>query len=79
MLGPHWWFNFGRALCEVIMPQDFYKVGSEGNLYWDTVGLNAYARDCAAWPGAPGDDLMHQSQFTLFGQCQKGVSLLREP
>lgn len=61
------------------MPQDFYKVGSEGNLYWDTVGLNAYARDCAAWPGAPGDDLMHQSQFTLFGQCQKGVSLLREP
>lgn len=48
------------------MPLKFYKVGPERDPHWDTVGLNAYARDCAAWPGDPGDDLMHQSQFTLF-------------
>lgn len=66
VLGAHWWFHFGEALCEVIMPSDFYKVGPEDDLRWDSLGLDAYARDCAAWPGTPSDDLMHQSQFTLF-------------
>jgi hypothetical protein len=48
------------------MPQELHKVGPRSDLHWDTVGLNAYARDCAAWPGAPDYDLMHQSQFSLF-------------
>ena len=66
MLGPHWWFHFGAALCEVIMPSHVYMVGPPHDLCWDNLGLSAYARDCTAWPGAPSDDLMHQSQFTLF-------------
>jgi len=66
VLGPHWWFHFGAALCEVIMPSGFYKVGPEHDRCWDTIGLKAYARDCAAWPGLPSTDSMNQSQFGLF-------------
>jgi hypothetical protein len=66
MLGPHWWFHFGAALCEVIMPPDFYKVGPENERRWDTLGSDALARDFAAWPGPPSDDLMLRSQFNLF-------------
>jgi hypothetical protein len=66
MLGTHWWFHFGAALSEVIMPAEFYQVGPSGNLRWDEIGLRAVARDWAAWPGPPSDDLMHRSQFNLF-------------
>ena len=66
MLGHHWWFHFGAMLCEVVMPEDFYKVGPQYDLQWDTLGSNVYARDCAAWPGVPSDDLMDRSQFNLF-------------
>jgi hypothetical protein len=66
VLGRHWWFHFGTALCEVIMPQDFYKVGPQCDLRWDRIGLDAYARDCAAWPGPPSDDLMYRSRFNVF-------------
>jgi len=66
ILGVHWWFHFGAALCEVIMPVEFYMVGPSGNMVWDDIGLKALARDWAAWPGAPSDDLMHRSQFNLF-------------
>jgi hypothetical protein len=65
-LGPHWWFHVGRALCEVIMPDEFYQVGRAGVLRWDQIGLRARARNWEAWPGAPSDDLTKQSQFTLF-------------
>ena len=27
ILGPHWWFHYGKALLDVIMPPDFYKIG----------------------------------------------------
>jgi hypothetical protein len=71
VLGKHWWFHFGRALCEVIMPPDFYMVGSEDDRQWDSLGLRAFASDCAAWPGAPSDDLVNQSRFSLFREIGK--------
>ena len=66
VLGTHWWFHFGKALCEVIMPEDFYKVGPPTNRQFDDIGLRALERDWAAWPGEPSDDLMDRSQFNLF-------------
>jgi hypothetical protein len=48
------------------MPVDSYKVGPQNDRRWDSVGLTAFARDCAAWPGLSGDDARHHSQFTLF-------------
>jgi len=48
------------------MPEDFYKVGSPGNRQFDEVGLRAFERDLAAWPGNPSDDLRERSQFNLF-------------
>jgi hypothetical protein len=65
-LGPHWWFHFGKALAEVIMPEDFYKVGPRGNREFDALGLRALERDWAAWPGERSDDLIQRSQFNLF-------------
>ena len=53
MLGKHWWFHFGAALCEVIMPPEFYQVGTANTLRWDEIGLKASARDWASWPGHP--------------------------
>ena len=66
VLGTHWWFHFGKALCEVIMPEDFYKVGPAANRQFDDFGLLALERDWAAWPGEPSDDVMMRSQFNLF-------------
>jgi hypothetical protein len=66
MLGRHWWFYFGRALCEVVMAEDFYKVGLPGNRHFDELGLRALERDWAAWPGEPSDDVVKRSQFNLF-------------
>ena len=76
VLGAHWWFHFGSALLEVIMPAEFYQVGSAEGLRWDEIGLRAYARDCAAWPGPPSDDLMLRSQFNLFRDI--GIYLYRD-
>jgi hypothetical protein len=76
MLGVHWWFHFGAALLEVIMPRRFYQVGPAESLRWDEIGLTAYARDCAAWPGPPSDDLMLRSQFNLFRDI--GIYLYRD-
>lgn len=64
-LGKHWWFHFGAALSEVIMPNDSYKVGPDGSKRWDDLGLNACAADWARWPGEVTDDLAQQSRFTL--------------
>jgi hypothetical protein len=66
MLGVHWWFHFGEALRDVIMPQESYMVGARKKMVWDDIGLRALARDWAAWPGPPSEDLMHRSQFNLF-------------
>ncbi len=66
MLGPRWWFHFGKALCEVIMPEDFYKVGPPDDRHFDELGLRALERDWAAWPGEPSADLMMRSQLNLF-------------
>jgi len=60
------WFHFGKALCEVIMPEDFYKVGPSANRQFDELGLRALERDWAVWPGEPCDDMMQRSQFNLF-------------
>lgn len=48
------------------MPAEFYQVGRSGDLYWDELGLKALARDWAAWPGSPAEDLMERSKFPLF-------------
>ena len=61
-----WWFHFGKALSEVIMSEDFYKVGSAEKRQLDDVGLRALERDWAAWPGEPSGHLMQRSQFNLF-------------
>ncbi|MEY2482402.1 MAG: hypothetical protein QOK24_930 [Verrucomicrobiota bacterium] len=66
LLGVHWWFHFGAALLEVIMPQEFYQVGPAGGLRWDEIGLRACARDWAVWPGQPSEDVMLRSHFNLF-------------
>jgi len=65
-LSAHWWFHFGKALCEVIMPEDFYKIGPPGNRQFDELGLRTLQRDWATWQGEPSDDLMNRSQFNLF-------------
>jgi hypothetical protein len=66
MLGPHWWFHFGKALSEVILPMELYKIGPSDALRWDDLGLNVCARDWANWPGKPTNDLLQQSHFNLF-------------
>jgi hypothetical protein len=66
MLGSRWWFHFGKALCEVIMPEDFYKVGPPEDRQFDSVGLRAIERDWAAWPGEPSLDVVTRSQFNVF-------------
>ena len=43
-LSKHWWFHFGKALSEVVMPEDFYKVGPIDGRKLDDVGFNAMAR-----------------------------------
>lgn len=65
-LGPRWWFHFGKALCEVIMPDDFYKVGPSDDRHFDELGLRAFEHDWATWPGEPSEDLIMWSQFNLF-------------
>ena len=65
-LSKRWWFHFGKALCEVIMPEDFYKVGPLDDRHFDDVGIRALERDWAAWPEEPSEDLMMRSQFNLF-------------
>ena len=47
------------------MPPDSYKVGPENDRQWDTLGSDAFARNWAAWPGPPSDDVMLHSQFNL--------------
>ena len=66
---------FGAALSEVIIPPDFYQVGPAESRRWDDIGLRACARDWAAWPGPPSDDLMLRSQFNLFRDI--GIHLVR--
>jgi hypothetical protein len=65
-LESRWWFHFGKALCEVVMPEDFYKVGPPGNREFDDFCLRALEHDLAAWRGQPSRDLMERSQFNLF-------------
>jgi hypothetical protein len=76
-LSPHWWFHLGGALCEVVMPPEFYQVGEPGNLKWNNLGLNAFGQDWNAWPNQPEADQMLQSQFELFRQV--GLLLFRDP
>jgi hypothetical protein len=64
-LSSHWWFHFGKVLCEVVMPADFYKVGPADDRRWDQVGLSAIGRDWAAWETEPSEDLILRSQFNL--------------
>jgi hypothetical protein len=66
VLGAHWWFHFGPALLDVVMPAEFYQVGPPENRRWDEIGLRAWVHDWAAQPGPPSDDLMLRSQFNLF-------------
>ena len=65
-LSKHWWFHFGKALLEVIMPADFYKVGPSDDRHFDDLGQRAFEHDWAVWNCEPSDDLMNRSQFNLF-------------
>ena len=66
VLGTRWWFHFGKALCEVIMSEDFYKVGPPADRQFDSLGLKALERDWAVWATEPSEDLIQRSQFNLF-------------
>jgi hypothetical protein len=55
----------GESLSQVIMPEDFYRVGSSGTRCIDTVGLRACRADWPSWPEIPGRDLVQRSQFNL--------------
>jgi hypothetical protein len=48
------------------MPEDFYEIGPSANRKFDDIGLRAFDRNWAAWPGEPSDDLMSRSQFNFF-------------
>ncbi len=65
-LSKHWWFHFGKALSDVMMPMDFYKIGLPQNRRFDDRGLRALERDLGTWPGELTDDLVKRSQFNLF-------------
>jgi hypothetical protein len=65
-LSPHWWFHFGKSLCEVVMPADFYKIGSLDCRYLDDVGLRAIENDWLAWGELPSETLIQRSQFNVF-------------
>ena len=41
-LGPHWWFHFSKSLSEVVLPVDFYKVGTPDNRVFDQLGLRIW-------------------------------------
>ena len=66
ILGPRWWFHYGMALSDVIMPADFYQVGPADDRHFDDIGLRAWSRDWTAWQTEPTQDLIHRSQFNLF-------------
>ena len=42
---PHWWFHLGKALSDVIMPVEYYKVEQNGVIDFDEIGLNEYVRN----------------------------------
>jgi hypothetical protein len=65
-LSKHWWFHFGKALSEVVMPEDFYKVGPVDDRKLDDVGFNAMARDLGTWLDGCTQDLITRSQFNFF-------------
>jgi len=65
-LSKHWWFHFGKALLEVAMPDDFYRVGAPDNRKLDEVGYNAKARDYGVWLDGCTDELVTRSHFNLF-------------
>jgi hypothetical protein len=71
-LGPHWWFHFSKSLSEVILPRDFYRIGSADSRYFDELGLKEWRM--ATWPEEPSDDLMERSQFNLLHEI--GLHLL---
>jgi hypothetical protein len=48
------------------MPAEFYQVGPPGEQRFDELGGKEFARDWAAWPTAPDEDVMLRSQFNLF-------------
>jgi hypothetical protein len=64
-LSKHWWFHLGKPLSEVVMPEDFYKVGPAENRMFDDIGFNALAHDLGAWRGGVTKDLVERSQFNL--------------
>jgi hypothetical protein len=65
-LGPHWWFHFSKSLSEVVMPVDFYKVGTPDNRVFDQLGLRIWRMDCAGCSEDSYTALAQRSQFNLF-------------
>jgi len=72
-LGPSWWFHIGKTLSEVIMPDDFYKIGPPGNRQFDKLGMDSLSRDLGAGEGEMPDDKMLRSHFNLFYEIGLGL------
>ncbi len=64
LLSPHWWFHFGEALQDVIMPEDYYKVGPAGARYFDLLGLREWQSNWG-YSTQPDEEAMMRSQFNL--------------
>jgi hypothetical protein len=73
-LGTRWWFAIRDSLSQLIMPPEFYMVGSDSNFDFDSIGLRACQVDWPTWPETPSWDLIQRSQFNLFHEV--GLLLL---
>jgi hypothetical protein len=62
--GPRWWFHLGDSLSQVIMPEDFYKVGPSNDRQFDPIGWKAWQSDSSG-RDRESADLMLRSQFNL--------------
>jgi len=65
-LGPRWWFHIGEALSQVIMPIDFYRVGSSGGRDFDQIGMRQWIADWMGFAGEQPAGMMERSHFNLF-------------
>ncbi len=65
-LGTRWWLAIRDSLSQLIMPAEFYMVGSDSDFDFEPIGLRACQTDWPTWPEPPSWDLIQRSRFNLF-------------
>ena len=50
--GAHWWFHFGKALCEVIMPEDCFMISAF--IFLDEIPGKRWIMLCTSWKDVSG-------------------------